>query len=107
MDIKIYDNDDLIEMRNSFRDTFTSKTIQGFIFTKPHGYAGDFEIIDKIYRTEISGNPRYKNWDEYAQNHDAAIAVRNRKSYFKNFLADKINKERQRIICFKWCKWNK
>lgn len=83
---------ELTEIRKAFKDTLSKETIQGFIYLKPHGYSGDFEIIDKIYLSDISDNPKYRNWDIYAHTLDATIAVRNRKKYFKNIFGEKINK---------------
>ena len=61
---------------------YINNTLQGHCLRKPYGYAGDFELINKLYNLTTSENPRYKVWDEYAQSLVAAHAVRNRKSYF-------------------------
>ena len=55
----------------------------GFAFQKPHGYAGDFEVINRIYDERISENKDLSKWDEYYHQLDAPMAVRNRKKYFK------------------------
>jgi 3-oxoacyl-[acyl-carrier-protein] synthase III len=57
-------------------------TVQGFAYRKPRGYAGDFEIIDKMYRQETSADPALAAWDRYYHRHAAATAVRNRKALF-------------------------
>jgi len=62
---------------------FLDNTIQGHGYTKPFGYAGDFKIIDDIYTCKRSNNPVYKAWDEFFHQQSAPIAVRNRKTYFK------------------------
>nr|VFJ65759.1 MAG: hypothetical protein BECKFW1821C_GA0114237_100838 [Candidatus Kentron sp. FW] len=36
-------------------DAASVETMQGFTLQKPHGYAGDFEIIDRIYEHYVSG----------------------------------------------------
>jgi extracellular factor (EF) 3-hydroxypalmitic acid methyl ester biosynthesis protein len=64
------------------KDAFDVCTMQGFARRKPHGYAGDFEIIDRIYCGHIAASPRYANWDRYFHAQQAPKAVRNRKSYF-------------------------
>ncbi len=61
---------------------FTPETMQGFAYLKPHGYAGDFEIIDRVYRRYHCPDPKRFNWDRYWQRNAAADAVRNRKDYF-------------------------
>lgn len=63
-----------------------NQSLQGFAYRKPHGYAGDFEIIDKMYREETHNDPEIKIWDEYYHSNAAAAAVRNRKAYFKTLL---------------------
>ncbi len=67
-------------------EDFIKNTIQGHGYSKPHGYAGDYEIIDFIYTKKISKIPKYKPWDEYFHLQSAPRAVRNRKEYFKEQL---------------------
>ena len=66
---------------------FSLQSMQGFAFHKPHGYVGDFEMIDRIYNTYISSDQSLAKWDIYWQSHPAAQAVRNRVGYF----SDQIN----------------
>jgi len=75
---------------NAFGESLSTKTMQGFSYCKPHGYSGDFEIITRIYDFYICKEPHLTKWDEFTQNLPAPKAVRNRKSYFKNFLKNKI-----------------
>jgi extracellular factor (EF) 3-hydroxypalmitic acid methyl ester biosynthesis protein len=56
--------------------------IQGRALAKPFGYAGDFSIIDDIYRVTTSPDPRFRGWDLFFHAQPAPRAVRNRKSYF-------------------------
>ena len=58
----------------------------GFAFQKPHGYAGDFEIIDRIYEQRVSTNEVLSKWDVFYHQLHATRAVRNRKQYFKNLV---------------------
>lgn len=67
----------------------TPETLQGFCFVKPHGYAGDFEIIEKIYANHVSPKPEFRKWDLFFQAQAAPKAVRNRKTYFKQILQEK------------------
>src|SRR5947209_9621878 len=46
-------------------DDFLRDTMQGFGLLKPHGYAGDFEMIDRIHTGWKSPNPKLVRWDEY------------------------------------------
>jgi extracellular factor (EF) 3-hydroxypalmitic acid methyl ester biosynthesis protein len=63
-----------------------SASLQGHVVRRPHGYAGDFEIIDRIYLHHISGDESLRRWDEYFQAQHAPRAVRNRKSYLHDWL---------------------
>ena len=78
---------DLRNVWGGLGDAVTStKTMQGFVWLKPHRHAGDFEIIDRIYQCWISPNPRLAKWDEYFHAQAAPRAVRNRKAYFLSWL---------------------
>ena len=77
---------DINSLREAFGEAMSPATLQGFVCAKPHGYAGDFEIIDKIYTTHISPNPRLMRWDGYFHSQQAPKAVRNRKDYFHQLL---------------------
>lgn len=73
-------------------DAFSSTlTNQGFVCLKPHGYAGDFEIIDRIYTGWLSPRNDLRNWDYYFHNQPAVQAVRNRLAYFRNLLDARIS----------------
>ena len=76
----VISTEDLDEIRRHMN--FTPETMQGFAYLKPNGYAGCFEIIDRIYQEYHAENPKLYNWDRYWQGHPAAQAVRNRKDYF-------------------------
>jgi extracellular factor (EF) 3-hydroxypalmitic acid methyl ester biosynthesis protein len=78
--------DDLQLLRNEMGEALSILTLQGFVFNKPHGYPGDYEIIEKIYLEHTSNNPELRKWDLYFQLQKAPIAVRNRKKYFLDLL---------------------
>jgi SAM-dependent methyltransferase len=79
--------DDVGRLRDAFGDClFTTETLQGFAYTTPHGYAGDYEIIDRIYGQRVSTDPRLAAWDHYFHVQPASRAVRNRKAYFHALL---------------------
>jgi len=63
-------------------------SILGHAYLKPYGYAGDFEIIDKMYLEKISTKPKLTNWDLFHHQTAASTAVRNRKTFFKSVLAE-------------------
>ena len=70
----------------AFGITMRECTLQGFVTVKPHGYAGDFEIIDKIYQNYLSPDERLVRWDKFFQAQAAVKAVRNRKALFHDTL---------------------
>ncbi len=76
------------ELREILEQTLTTNSMQGFVYTKPHGYPGDYEIIDRIYTEWTSPDPQLKKWDLYFHQLAAARAVRNRKRYFHKILSE-------------------
>jgi SAM-dependent methyltransferase len=71
--------------RNLTREYFRG-SLQGMVVEIPHGYHGDFEVIDGIHCGKISENPALAKWDGYLQAQAAPKAVRNRKRYFYELL---------------------
>ena len=63
-------------------------SVMGHIKLKPLGYAGDYQIIERIYQKQVS--EKYFKWDQYSMINPAAEAVRNRKSFFKKLIASKL-----------------
>ena len=61
-------------------------SLLGHTFHKPHGYAGDFELIDRLYTKWLSPDPSHHKWDHLYHTLDAATAVRNRKDYFQEVM---------------------
>ena len=63
--------------------TFIQKSdcMIGHTFQKPYGYAGDFNLIEKIYKKSVTRNIHFSKWDMFYQQTDSAKAVRNRKKY--------------------------
>jgi len=74
------------ELLNIITPVLVRNTMQGHAFHKPHGYAGDYEIIDKIYTYWHSPDPGLRKWDEFFHCQDAVVAVRNRKQYLIDLL---------------------
>ena len=72
-----------------FGDSLKNSTL-GHAFLKPYGYAGDFEIIDKVYQEVISEDPMLNKWDLFHNQTAATKAVRNRKTFFKDVLKEKV-----------------
>ncbi|MEY2881513.1 MAG: hypothetical protein RLZZ15_3893 [Verrucomicrobiota bacterium] len=77
----------LERLREAFGVALTeADTMQGHAWLKPHGYAGDFEIIDRLYRERITADEKHAAWDRYFHAQPASRAVRNRKRYFHSVL---------------------
>jgi extracellular factor (EF) 3-hydroxypalmitic acid methyl ester biosynthesis protein len=72
----------------AFGESFTPRTMQGFVVTKPHGYHGDFEVVDRIYSKWLAEEEHLRKWDLWFHQLHAVRAVRNRKDYFHRLLAD-------------------
>lgn len=81
---------DLKLMQNSFGEECLQATLHGHSITKPYGYAGDFMIIDKIYRKHMTPDKRFEKWDRFWQSCAATQAVRNRKTYFIHTITNRL-----------------
>jgi SAM-dependent methyltransferase len=86
---------DLQIMRNSFGEECLEATLHGHSITKPYGYAGDFMIIDKFYRKQVTPDKRFEKWDQFWQSCAATQSVRNRKTYFINTLTNLLREKPQ------------
>jgi extracellular factor (EF) 3-hydroxypalmitic acid methyl ester biosynthesis protein len=91
----ILNDKDFADLRKIWGDALSIETCQGFSFLKPHGYAGDYEIIDKLYTKHVSPDPRLARWDEYYHHHDAARAVRNRCAYLKKLIETHLGRKKK------------
>ena len=79
--------ENLAVLKEAFGEALSTNTMQGLSLIKPRGYAGDFEIIDRVYQRSLVPNARLINWDQYFHIQEATRAVRNRKKYFIELIA--------------------
>ncbi len=86
------DESGINNLRFAFGEALSTSTLQGISLHKPRAYAGDFEVIDRVYQRSMTTNPQLLNWDHYLLNTKAAQAVRNRKDYFLK-LVDKLESD--------------
>lgn len=77
---------ELMQLWDSFGKVFSVETLQGFSARKPHGYAGDFDIMERIYTRHASPDPDLYRWDQFFHWQAACKAVCNRKTYFKDVM---------------------
>ncbi|RYY49093.1 MAG: class I SAM-dependent methyltransferase [Chitinophagaceae bacterium] len=78
----------LVELEIVLKSRLTTDTMLGHTYLKPYGYAGDFEIIEKIYAQKRHADRVIDAWDQFYHAMDACQAVRNRKTYFKNIMQE-------------------
>jgi SAM-dependent methyltransferase len=73
-------------------------TAQAHALLKPHGYHGDYEIIDIIYRQRVALDPHLEKWDRYFHAQSAPKAVCNRKGFFHARLDEVVERHPGEII---------
>ncbi len=76
------------ELKELLGEEVLNNTLQGRALLKPLGYAGDYQMIDYIYTHKVSDKKNCRKWDLYFHRQHAPIAVRNRKEYFKQTMAE-------------------
>ncbi len=77
-----FSQDHLQSIRKAFGHALSPETIQGWAFHKPLGYAGDYQIIERIYNYYTAPTPELSKWDHFFHAQKAPQAVRNRLSFF-------------------------
>ena len=85
-----------LEIYNMLKPILDVDSILGHMFHKPYGYAGDFELIDRIYCQRNSTDKHLYKWDKLFHTVEGAEAVRNRKKYFKD-LVNKISDKHESV----------
>jgi len=90
----IMSREDMMSIWQSLPDVYcTQDTMQGYVLIKPHGYDGDFIIIERIYQGWLSPKPHLVKWDRFFHVQEAPRAVVNRKKYFLDILRGLKNKD--------------
>lgn len=74
----------IVSLRNSLGVALSPETIQGWAYHKPLGYAGDYLLIEKIYKNFVCPNPSLQRWDLFSHTQKATKAIRNRISFSWN-----------------------
>ncbi|MFH1863668.1 MAG: methyltransferase domain-containing protein, partial [bacterium] len=91
--------DKIIKLKRLFVNRIRKLFLRGMYIAwslhKPYGYAGDFKIINDIYRNDPSTSGFDRLFDNYYQMSAISVAVRNRKEDFKRLLVEFINKRKK------------
>lgn len=74
------------EFYSILKPILTLDTLLGFTYLKPHGYAGDFQLVDYVHTNHITKIKELRSWDLMYQQLSASVALRNRKEYLNNLL---------------------
>lgn len=90
--------EEMEQLQSGFETAGMENTLHGHCRLKPYGYAGDFMIIDKIYREDVSSDERFEKWDIYWNNQPATKAVRNRKDYFIRTILQRLQPTPLRLL---------
>lgn len=90
--------EEMEQLQSGFETEGMENTLHGHCRLKPYGYAGDFMIIDKIYREDVSSDERFEKWDIYWNNQPATKAVRNRKDYFIRTILSRLQSTPLRLL---------
>lgn len=78
---------EVMNVWQSLPDVYITKdTMQGYALLKPHGYSGDYVIIERIYQKWLSPKEHLMNWDRFFHSQEAPCAIINRKEYFLDIL---------------------
>jgi len=78
---------------NKIRHLFLKGPYNEWGFSKPLGYAGDFQMIDYIYQNNPTTTGFARLFDNYCMMSAISVAVRNRKEDFKRFITDFIKEK--------------
>jgi len=84
------DEDSVYKLKSLFVSRLRKEFLHGDYtvrsLSKPYGYAGDFKIIDDIYRNDPQTQGFERLFDNYYQAAAISVAVRNRKEDFKKII---------------------
>jgi extracellular factor (EF) 3-hydroxypalmitic acid methyl ester biosynthesis protein len=80
-----------LRLREALGEAMDPRGMQGFGYSKPHGYPGDFEMMDRIYTRRVSNLPHLQKWDLFFHSQAAPTAVRNRREYLHTVLSRRMD----------------
>lgn len=96
------DEDGVYKLKSLFVSRLRKEFLHGeyvvWSLNKPYGYAGDFKIIDDIYRNDPQTQGFGRLFDNYYQAAAISVAVRNRKEDFKKIILSAVRSSNSREI---------
>jgi len=76
---------------------FTEAPFAKRAFEKPYGYAGDYEMMNMLYRDHREGSSLFaKAMNEYSTTEDAAVANINRIEFIQGLILDRMKTSKER-----------
>ncbi len=66
--------------------TLLKATVQGFAHLRPHGYDGDFELIERLLSFHHSADPNLVRWDRYCHALPSVRALRARATHLRDLM---------------------
>lgn len=93
---------DIYKLRQIFMKRYRRFFLYGeyinWCLKKPFGYAGDFMIIDKIYKNTPQTIGFERLWDNWVMQLPVSVSVRARKEEFKNIIQKYVENNKNRSI---------
>lgn len=83
---------------NRIKSSFVRGEYAEWSVRRPYGYAGDFKIIEDIYRNNPITTGFERLFDNYFMMSAISIAVRNRKNDFKRVIIDLVSDKRSQSL---------
>lgn len=98
-------SDNYPQQRKSIRQMLFERTdkelIKGYMNSqmrlKPFGYAGDFRVIDWMYKRVYDPELENQIWDDFCHEQHAGESVRNRKEHLKNVITGIVARKKRPI----------
>jgi extracellular factor (EF) 3-hydroxypalmitic acid methyl ester biosynthesis protein len=83
-----------VEFRSRTHEYFSKSRLMHHARTWPHGYEGDYEMLEAIYRNEPMSTGLGYYLDRHFLSNVLAEAVRNRKEFMRSLLAEELLKRK-------------
>ena len=78
-------------------EILTLGSLQAHARFKPHGYAGDYEMLERLVQRDVRGSGLSRQFDLYFQSHPAVQAVRNRTAWVANWVIAQMQQRPGRV----------